>query len=325
MRERHVDGLLSVSWVKHHRRSAELAAAMNVTPHFIRGSSRLLLMRYAQQWVATWRLLRATRPAAILVMQPPPFALLCASVYARRHGTRIIGDLHTGVFEDPRWKWSTHLVLRILRNRGIAVVPNSSLAERCRAAGVEAIVSHGYLQIFQPIDHRGLPQEVTDAGRFVLVPLAFAYDEPVQEILDAARATAHLTWVLTGKAPHGVRRSAPNNIIFTGFVSNESFAALRARAAVVLAATTAEDTMQSAGYEALAAGTPLVTSPTQVLLDYFEDAALYAQPRAEAIAEMVARAYDDNEHFGMRMKKLRAKRMEEQDEAIDSIVRWLKT
>jgi glycosyltransferase involved in cell wall biosynthesis len=315
--------LLSVNWSSHHRRSAELANALKVEANFIRGDSSFLPIRYFQQWRMTRRLLNSNSPDVILVMQPPPFALACAYIYARRHGKRLIGDLHTGVFMDPRWKWSTRFVLGMLRKRGLAVVPNEQLALLCRTAGVPAIVSHGYLTEFDRTPRRTLPNAVPEGTKFVLVPLAFAYDEPILEILEAARTTPEMTWVLTGRAPKAIYSSAPSNVVLTGYVSIDDYHALRAHAAVVLASTTAEDTMQSAGYEALAAGTPLVTTPTAVLVDYFRDAALYADPAAAPIAREVARAARESSVWSERMAQLRNERIMEQDAAIDSIVDWV--
>jgi glycosyltransferase involved in cell wall biosynthesis len=313
--------LLSINWVDHHRRSAELAGALGVRPHFIRSDSHMLPIRYWRQWMLTRRLL-AGGPGAVLVMQPPVLSLACAYLHTKR-STKIIGDLHTGSFRDPRWKWSAPLVLAILKRRGFAVVPNENLAELCRDAGVPVVVSHGYLTAFDQEAHRVLPKNVTEDVPFVLVPLAFAYDEPIDEILEAARRTPELTWVLTGKAPKSVLASAPDNVILTGYVSTEEYSGLRATATVVLAATTAEDTMQSAGYEALAAGSPLVTTPTKVLTDYFGDAAVYATPNASSIAEQISQAFENRLSLASRMMNLRERRIAEQDEAIQLIKKWI--
>jgi glycosyltransferase involved in cell wall biosynthesis len=207
----------------------------------------------------------------------------------------------------------------MLRKRGFAVVPNDALAELCRSSSVPAIVSHGYLREFGGANDNDASKKVYDGILFVLVPLAFAYDEPIDEILEAARITPHLTWILTGKAPQSVAASAPKNLILTGFVSKEEYSRLRANASVVLASTTAEDTMQSAGYEALAAGTPLVTTPTRVLKEYFGDAVLYAAPKADSIAEQVSHAFMNRQYFANRMAELRRRRIAEQDEAIAQI------
>ncbi|WP_432245008.1 glycosyltransferase [Arthrobacter sp. G.S.26] len=315
--------LVSISWVDHHRRSAELAGALGVIPHFIRSDSRLLPIRYLRQWIRTRRVL-ASRPKAVLVMQPPVLSLACAYLHTRR-GTTLIGDLHTGTFRDPRWKWSAPIVLAVLKRRGFAVVPNESLAKLCRDAGVPVVVSHGYLTSFDHKAHSVVPKAVAPDTSFVLVPLAFAYDEPIDEILEAARRTPQLTWVLTGKAPKSVVTSAPRNVILTGYVSKEEYSGLRASASVVVAATTAEDTMQSAGYEALAAGSPLVTSPTKVLTDYFGDAALYATGKASSIAEQVSFAFENRSPLANRMAALREKRIAEQDDAILLVKQWIST
>lgn len=70
--------------------------------------------------------------------------------------------------------------------------------------------------------------------------------------------------------------------------------------------------MQSAGFEALASATPLVTSPTRVLRDYFDTAALYAEPDGDDIARQVESALSARHDLQDRMGVLRAVKLDEQ-------------
>jgi glycosyltransferase involved in cell wall biosynthesis len=318
---------LSLSWVKHHRRSEEIAQALGFTPYFIRGKSEILPLRYAQQALHTYNLLKSTQPTVILVMQPPPLALLSAWLYARNKHIALIGDLHTGTFSDPKWRWASRWVLATLEKRGGALVPNEELATKCRIRGVTTYVCHGYLRAISN-SQKGSLTNCPDGGqdrRFVLVPLTYSFDEPVAEILDAARLTPDLEWVLTGNAPSSVTALAPKNVRFTGFVSRNDYLNLRLEARLVVALTTIESTMQSAGYEALAAGTPLVTSPTRVLRDYFGEAASYAEPNAESIAERVRHTLENNAEATSGMQELLARKSANQSEHFRTITSWIGT
>lgn len=123
-----------VSWIRHHGRSAGLAAALGIDSFYITGGSGPAPLRYLRAWRETARLLRQRKPQSVVVMQPPIVALLSVAISTPR-STMIVGDLHTGVFTDPKWKWALRLTMRVLRKRGIAVVTGTELANRTRAYG----------------------------------------------------------------------------------------------------------------------------------------------------------------------------------------------
>jgi glycosyltransferase involved in cell wall biosynthesis len=153
----------------------------------------------------------------------------------------------------------------------------------------------------------------------VLVPLAYAFDEPIDAILGAAGRMPRRRFVLTGKAPQSVRDSAPPNVHFSGFVSVGEYLLLLKGAAVVVALTNQEMTMQSAGYEALASGTPLVTSPRRVLKKFYEDSTVYAESDSESIAMAVEKVLFDHSFYHRKIIKRRDRQIRDQTEVIDAI------
>jgi len=307
---------ISISWYREHRRSKEIAAVAGVDPVFIRSDQKLLPLRYLAQWRATSQALKAAAPSVIVVMQPPPFAVFSVLRYARKHQATVVGDLHSGVFFDPKWSWLAPRVLGILRKHGGAIVPNSELAERSRAAGVTTFVCHG---LITPIERAEPPAE-----RFVLVPLTYSRDEPVEAVLEAARLAPDVNWVLTGKAPAAVRESAPSNLRFCGFVSVEEYRRLRLEASAIIALTTQPSTMQSAGYEAVSSATPLVTVPFAVLKDYYGESAVYVDNSARQIADAAVQVLSDEAHWSARMQELRDQVVADQDEVAVEIREWLR-
>ncbi|GAA3763585.1 hypothetical protein GCM10022240_14920 [Microbacterium kribbense] len=167
--------------------------------------------------------------------------------------------------------------------------------------------------------------EVFEADSFVLMPLAYAHDEPIRELLSASSALHTVPIVMTGRAPSRVVKQASANVHFPGYVSDSDFRRLLSRAAVVVAPTLNEDTMQRAGYEALCAGKALVTTETRVLVDYFGDAALIAKPDAKSLARSISRAMDTWADLARRMTALRAEKIREQSTAIRALELWIAT
>ncbi|SDQ95192.1 glycosyltransferase [Microbacterium sp. cf332] len=310
-----------VSWIAHHGRSAAIAVEVGAEQHFLTGGNGPAPLRYARAALETRRLLRRNidRPASALVMLPPTPALLSA-VLSRRD-LPVAGDLHSGVFNDPKWSWALNLTLRILKRRGVAIVTNESLARRCRQHGVETIVLHDMIENFDgPLPEAPLGLE---AQRYVLFPVTYAPDEPIDAILAAAAASPDVAFVLTGRAPEQLKSSAPSNVVFPGFVSQAEFLALLRNAGAVAALTTREDTMQRAGYEALSAGVPLIASSTRVLREYFEDTAVYTDATADGLHTAVTEAFRERARRVEQVSQLKARRQIEQAAALEKLRDWM--
>jgi hypothetical protein len=312
---------VSISWVRGHRRSREIAEVVGVQPHFVRSASRALPLRYLDQFRSTRAILSRDRPDVVVVMQPPPFALASVTAYARRHGTVVIGDLHSGVFLNPKWSWASKWVLKQLKRHGGAVVPNADLAALCRVAGVPVFVSHGWITPLEDKD-QSLPAGLAADSIFVLVPFTYSRDEPVVAVLAAASQTPSVVWVLTGRPPEEVRRRAPANVLFTGYVEDDQFQALQLHARAILALTTRPSTMQSAGYEAVASATPLITVKEPVLVDYFGEHAMYSGLESRELAQAVSTVVADNDHWRAQMTALRQQVRDSQGLVVEQIRHW---
>lgn len=303
---------LFVSWARQNGRTADLAARLGLEARFVFLPSRLGLPgRYARQLRATRRMLRAERPAALALMLPPAVALLALLGCRSRRPARLAYDLHTGFFLDPKWAWALAPALRLMRSLGgTAIVTGEPLRRRCEAAGVPALVLHDALSAAAP------------AGRpdgSLLCPLSYANDEPVEEILAAAALTPGIEWRLTGRAPAAVRAAAPANVTFTGFVGDAEYAALLDGCLGVVALTTRAHTMQRAGYEALCAGVPQITSDFAELREFYADSALFVRPGAAAIAAAAEELRGRRGELVAALGRVRSLRIGEQDAAIGAV------
>jgi len=317
---------LFISWIGYHGRSDDLAKSLGARDVYITGGAGNRVARYIKQWRETTRIVRHERPEAVFVMQPPVVALWATYLSAPR-SSAIIADLHTGVFTDPKWKWAAKWILRAQRRRGDAViVTNESLAATCRNLNVTTFVLDDAVprrvgEAKARVDAVSL--ESLSADDFVLVPLAYAADEPLGEILAAAAQDPDRTWVLTGKAPASIRANASRNVLFSGFVSRDDYDWLAAHAGVVLACTIEENTMQRAGYEAVSWERPLVTTRTQVLVDYFAEAAVFADPNAGSVLGAIHDAFSRRAELIGAMSELGARKRGAYETAIRDVRDYL--
>ncbi|GAA2842206.1 hypothetical protein GCM10010471_26080 [Leucobacter komagatae] len=266
---------------------------------------------------ATRRILREERPPSVALMLPPAPALL-ALVGGRRRPERLVFDLHTGFFLDPKWAWALRPSLWFMRRiGGTAIVTGAHLREVCERAGVPAIVLHDVVEgpavaAAEAGAAAAAASPVASPSAYVLCPLSYANDEPVAAILAAAALTPETEWKLTGRAPAHVASAAPPNVTFTGFVSEAEYAALVRGALGVVALTTRAHTMQRAGYEAFGAGVPQLTSDFPELRGFYGDSALYTEPEAEQIAAGVRELAARREDLVASMGTVRSDRAREQ-------------
>lgn len=306
-----------ISWIGYHGRSAALAAALNGEAIFVSESGGVL-RRYVRSFAATARLVRANPLSPVIVMLPPVPALVAALLdRGDRRSRRVWADLHTGVFENPRWAWARRFTLRLIAGScGGAIVTNESLAKRARSAGIkDVIVLHDILR----------PHGYTGGSTYVVFPVTYANDEPIESILAAAKLTPDITYVLTGRAPDWVKQQAPSNVRLPGFVSREEFELLLDGAGAIGALTDRPFTMQRAGYEALELGAPLITSPTDDLREYFGDSVQYADSTnsAGSIASAVSTSLLRHDEYREKMLRLRELKIDEQEHTLEALTNKL--
>lgn len=268
---------LFLCWYPRHGRSDELASRLGFRLEYVYPKGRL---RYLKSALQTIKILREQQPDVVLVMQPPIFVLLVAYLFST---AKIYADLHSGVFYDPKWRWSLWFTVRLLRGRGGAITTLPKLAARMRNQKVSAFSIHDPITL-----HRRYQRH--KRKRQILVPLSYSYDEPISEILKVCRALPNEKFILTGRAPTRHLIDAPHNVEFTGFVTHEKYQTLLKNSLIVLALTSEKNTMQRAGYEALSSGANLVISNHANLRSYFQKYAYYCDNSANSIIAAVRMA-----------------------------------
>jgi glycosyltransferase involved in cell wall biosynthesis len=306
---------LFLSWAYQNGRTKDLAQALDVEAVFSVAPRRWPTpVRYLLDAARTFYVLTRDRPRCVLVMQPPLPLLLVAWLWASVRRARLIGDLHSGAFNDPKWSWGTTCALRLLKAHSV-IVTNQRLAQRCEEAGVQRIfVLHDVLSALTP---RGGLDRGTDGS--VLVPFSFANDEPVDALMEAAGKLPDVTFKVTGQPTAHFEAMRPPNVQFTGFVSDSEYEELCQRAGVFVALTTREDTMQRAGYEAMLHEKPLVISGTDVLREFFCESALYVDNSADSIAASLQTAMSRPDHLRTTMRRRREAALAEQRAALDAV------
>jgi glycosyltransferase involved in cell wall biosynthesis len=281
-----------LTW-ERHQRTRSLVARLGLTLREVVVSGP----RYRRYWgqiAGTLRHLRRERPR-LVILQNPSLVLnvlvLCWRALTRAKFTLVM-DAHNEAVEPVivTFKLWRAMAAWAVRSVDFTIVTNRFLAEKVVQLGGRPLVLPDPVPAVTPSAAQTL---APDEPLRLLVIATYAKDEPIAEILEAARAVqGQIEFHFTGnfrKLPESMRASAPPNVKFLGFLAESDYWEHMRNAHAVLDFTLMEDCLVCGAYEAVAVGRPMLLSDTRALKDYFRLGALYSAAEPGAIAAAVAR------------------------------------
>lgn len=304
--------LTYVSWAESCSRSDNTARELGGRSHMVYlpeyGSKpSTILLKYLGQWRMTSRILREERPDAVFVMTPPVFAALPAFWYAWRTGARVVLDAHTAAFLHPRWRHLQWLQRLLCRRAATTLVHNEHQARIVERMGAHATIVPDVPAVYGRVEPFAKPD-----APVVAVVCSFNYDEPIAEILEAARAVPEVRFFMTGDPKFlsaELKARIPANVTLTGFLSVEAYGGLISGADAVMTLTTRDHTMLRAAYEAIYQGTPVVVSDWGLLREAFDEGALHVNNTPGGIAAAVRTVAANGKALREGAARLRARKL----------------
>lgn len=283
---------LWLSW-ERHRRSRELAGALGAELCEFESRAPWAARSAALSARTVIRLFR-TRPSLLIVQNPSIVLATVACLLKPLLGYRLIVDRHSNFFEEtlaaPSPKFRVfHLLSRFtVRRADLTIVTNDVLKDLLESWGGRGFILPDKLPAMA-LARPPLP----DGEQAVVFVCSHAFDEPLAEVLEAARllGAAYRIHVTGDSRRSDARliRSAPANVNFTGFLDEADYQSLLASSRGVLALTSQPNTLLCCAYEAVALGLPLVLSDQVVLTRYFRQGAVITDHAPAAIAAAVRR------------------------------------
>jgi len=279
-----------LAW-ESQRRTNELAAALDIP--LCRYTSDLSYgFRVLSLTIRTLLELMRVRPHKVVVQNPSQVltALLCFLRPLFRF--RLIVDRHSNFKFDtmsiPSLKYKLFHILSkyTVRKADLTIVTNEFLKEVVEQWSGKGFVLPDKLPALDLAGTISLPGE-----RNIVYICTYSGDEPVEEVLEAARMLNPSTVIhITGdyrKAKTGTVDSAPSNVLFTGFLDEKDYQSLLRSCDAVMVLTTQDHTLLCGAYEAVSLGKPLILSNQPALMSYFRKGAVYTENSAENIAGAV--------------------------------------
>lgn len=270
---------LFIVWAAHSRRAETLAAQMGGSVSFqfaanLKKKKWLVPVRYVVQAWNSWRTLEREQPDVVLVQSPPIFASLLVALWCKLRKRTYAIDAHSGAFYYGRWKWALPVQAWLSRRAVVTIVAHDEALKLVQSWGAKGV----FLEDKIPL----MPPSSSDLGsegqKRVAIISSFDYDEPETELFAAARQLPHVTFYHTGnykKASPELLAQKPDNLILTGFVSNEDYNGLVRNVDGLVILTTEPNLLNCGAYEALAVERPAVISDWPGLRRYFSRGFVY--------------------------------------------------
>jgi glycosyltransferase involved in cell wall biosynthesis len=311
-----------ISWAEYCSRSDNIARELGGSSHMVYcmslGSNIFTVwLKYIIQFFKTQKVLFANRPEVVFVMTPPVFAVLSVYFYSFLRNISYIIDAHTAAFLLPRWKYLQWLQHFLCRRAITTVVTNAYLAAHIESGGGHATIIRDVPVIYDITEHFSTSDKFS-----IAVVCSFNYDEPIEEIFEAARQLSDIQFYMTGNpkdlAPY-LARMVPENVTLTGFLSNSAYMSLLTKANAVMTLTTRDHTMLRGAYEAVYQGTPVIISNWQLLRNAFHQGAIHTDNSSVEIVRAVRDMQIHHDLYKADVLKLREKKYEEWEKQKDML------
>ncbi|HEX9728964.1 MAG TPA: sulfotransferase [Gemmatimonadales bacterium] len=266
-------------------------------------------IEYVLKSLQTGWMLVSRRPSIVWVQLAPTPLLYVAVIVKRvvRRRMALIADCHNSMFRRPwfAFPWAR----RALNACDLVIVHNRQvLADACQKG-----IDGDRLAILEGRPAMHLPQGSDERGGTprVVFPCGFGDDEPVAEVLDAARQMPDVEVIITGNLDRARGRydfsALPANVRLTGFLPSADFNRLVGEASLVLGLTTREGVQLNVATEAVGMGTPLVIADTVLLRELYHRGAVFVDPRSgSAIADGIRSGLADWNRLRREVLELRA-------------------
>jgi glycosyltransferase involved in cell wall biosynthesis len=261
-----------IAWAEDSGRAREIAQALggeaSISYHLGIVWKPLVPLRYLLSAISTCGYLLSRRPRAVIVTNPPIFPGLIAVLYCTVAKAPLLLDSHPSAFGDaPMAKQVAGIHAWLTRRAVTTMVTVPELAEAVRAWGGRADIIHEAPPARSPAPARPL----SSRPRIVCIG-RLAADEPTAEVVEAARLVPEADVLITGdvrKCPASLLKSAPANVIFTGFLNGEDYDRALEEADALMVLTRHPLAVNRGAYEAVYFGRPLIISDLPAMTPLF--------------------------------------------------------
>jgi glycosyltransferase involved in cell wall biosynthesis len=276
-----------ITW-EEHRRTEELASALPGIKLFEFDLEAHRLVRYPLLLLWTISILIRQRPDIVIIQNPSIVLAFFMVTIGKLIKFRVVVDAHNEGIQPfySKYNWLLPIYATIQKWADLTIVTNEELARIVRNNGGRPFVLPDKIPQFDSPEHIKLKGK----HNFVFI-CTFAKDEPYEDVIQAAKLIDSSTCIyITGryqKASSDIIKQSSPNVIFAGFLPEQTYINLLYSCDVVIDLTLMQDCLVCGAYEAIALGKPVILSNTQALRNYFYQGAVYTENSVDEIAKNI--------------------------------------
>jgi len=257
------------------------------------------LIKFPIQFFKTLIYLFKTKPEIIIIEFCQPIIGLPCLIYKYFFGKKIIIDLHSGPFVSKKWQFFKPITHFVLKNADLILIHDETIKEKLIfEKNKKIIVLHDPIFFKKNIS-------LNDKEYFVF-PASWDKDEPIKEIIKASFLLKDVEVFITGKKKIKINK-VPQNLKFTGFLSNEDFYNLLKNAKGIISLTKWNCTLTFASFEAINLEKPLIVSNKKAFKKFFGDSVIYVENEPNSIAEGIKKLILNYDFYLKKIKEFKKK------------------
>lgn len=271
------------------------------------------ILLYLEYFLKDLKYLISNKPDRIFIQTPPSYALLAPIVYKIlfKNKTKIVCDMHNAMTRRP---WISRAGTEFLIGKcDLILVHNEIVYKNILEQDSFSYFDKEKILVLEDktpkFEFNSINQRDSERP-LVFFPASFNNDEPIEEVINAAKLIPEFDLVMTGnykklKENFNITQEyLPSNIKITGWIPTEDYNNLLLKCDVLLGLTIFDDIQMSVSNEGLGAKKVMVLSDKKALRQIYGEGALYTENKAESIAENLKTAYHQSNNLSLKINKV---------------------
>lgn len=287
------------------------------------------ILLYLEYFFKDLKYLISNKPERIFIQTPPSYALLAPIVYKImfKNTTKIVCDMHNAMTRRP---WISRAGTKFLIKKcDLIIVHNEIVYENILEQDLFNYYNKEKILILEDKTPKFATNSINqrDSDRpLVFFPASFNNDEPIEEVINAAKLIPEFDLVMTGNYKklkenfNITQESLPSNIKITGWIPTEDYNKLLLECDILLGLTIFDDIQMSVSNEGLGAKKVMVLSDKKALRQIYSDGALYTENKANAIAENLKNAFHQSNNLILKINKVSEKKESRYDSQLNEVL-----
>jgi glycosyltransferase involved in cell wall biosynthesis len=300
-----------IIWIssENHRRSKELAKEINIPIYILFKSSDEINYRLVRYFIMLYKMLKIlnnVKPKLIISQNPSIVLVIYLILFKNIYNFKIIVDRHSNFKFNKTtgtlWKLFHFFSDLTIKKSELTIVTNEYLKRIVESKGGRGFVLQDKIPDIPQINNNSVLKRIT-------IISSFNADEPISEIISAISEIEEIEFYITGnyrkKMSENKINKMPNNVHFTGFISENEYIELINSSNILMVLTTQDHTLTCGAYEGISISKPLILSNTDALISYFNKGAIYTAPNRIDIKKSIQLALEKEENLKIEIKTLK--------------------